>query len=217
MGFEPPAFIAFTGVDRAELQPALAALSARYPVEWGILLDDARAGDPLFPDAATRAALLQGPPLRWAVHVCGAAARAIAAGTPPAGLPLAGFSRLQINHGFSGSDARQTAAVRDFGRRQGARVVLQCPGDFPGDSGVDWLFDVSFGRGTRPTEFPPLRVDGPFCGFSGGINESNVRETLQRIAAPRGVAYWVDMESGVRTGGWFDVARCEAVCRAVYG
>jgi hypothetical protein len=31
------------------------------------------------------------------------------------------------------------------------------------------------------------------------------------------VAYWIDMESGVRTGGWLDVAKCEAVCRAVYG
>lgn len=105
MGFEPPAFIAFTGVDRAELRPGLAALSARYPVEWGILIDDERAGEPLFPDAATRAALLQGPPLRWAAHVCGAAARAIAAGAGTPGLHLAGFGRLQINHGFAGSDS----------------------------------------------------------------------------------------------------------------
>ena len=28
---------------------------------------------------------------------------------------------------------------------------------------------------------------------------------------------WVESESGVRTDGAFDLAKCETVCRAVYG
>jgi hypothetical protein len=44
-----------------------------------------------------------------------------------------------------------------------------------------------------------------------------VADILARIAAPDGALYWIDMESGVRTDGVFDLAKCEAVCRAVYG
>jgi hypothetical protein len=58
---------------------------------------------------------------------------------------------------------------------------------------------------------------GPFCGYSGGIGPATVVEILGRIAAPDGALYWIDMESGVRTDGAFDLAKCEAVCRAVYG
>ena len=47
MRFQPPSFIAFTGVDRAALRPGLAELAARYPIEWGILIDDQRPPDPV--------------------------------------------------------------------------------------------------------------------------------------------------------------------------
>lgn len=85
------------------------------------------------------------------------------------------------------------------------------------DCRVDWLFDTSFGKGSRPSAWPMLPIAGPFCGFSGGLNPDNVRDTIERIAAPPGALYWIDMESGVRTDGWLDVSKCEAVCRAVYG
>ena len=217
MRFQPPSFIAFTGVDRAALRPGLAELAARYPIEWGILIDDQRPPDPLFPDAPTRAALLEGTPLRWAAHVCGRAAQAIAAGRGGALPGLAGFTRLQVNHGFHGSDDQQVGAVSRFGQQHGLRTVLQCLSSFPDDPRVDWLFDVSFGRGSRPAMWPALPAAEPFCGFSGGINADNVRETLELIAAPPGAAYWIDMESGVRTDGLFDLGKCAAVCRAVYG
>ena len=56
---QPPSFIAFTGVDRLELLPGLKALSARYPIEWGVLVDPAQEGDSaLFPPAEVRDALL---------------------------------------------------------------------------------------------------------------------------------------------------------------
>jgi phosphoribosylanthranilate isomerase len=95
--------------------------------------------------------------------------------------------------------------------------VLQCWDPFPNDLRVDWLFDVSFGTGQRPTSWPVLPVDGAFCGYSGGIGPANVAEILATVAAPAGAQYWIDMESGVRTDGWFDLAKCEAVCRAVFG
>jgi len=216
VAFEKPAFIAFTGVDRAEIKRDLCALAARYPIEWGILVDDDRSDVALFPNASVRAQLVSGAPLRWAAHICGSQARAIANSSAPVVFDRSGFQRAQINHSFSGSADVHIANATLFGRRTGVRTVLQCTDNFPMDMRVDWLFDVSFGRGSRPSAWPALPATGPFCGFSGGLNPDNVRETLERIAPTPGVPYWIDMESGIRTDGWLDVAKCEAVCRAVY-
>ena len=223
--FQPPAFIAFTGVDRIELVDELIALSSRYPIEWGILVDAGQKGNPLFPDAAVRARLMSSAKLRWAAHICGKQAQLIANDPGAASIDLggdlagdlAGFQRVQINHSFAGSSETQILNSASFGRRLGLRTVLQCSSDFPPDQSVDWLFDTSFGKGASPRTFPSLPVRGPFCGFSGGLSPENVREVLERIAARARAAYWIDMESGVRSNGWLDVARCKAVCRAVYG
>ena len=213
----PPAFIAFTGVDDPALIPDMVHLSARYPVEWGMLLDSAQEAQPLFPDESARRAMLAAPGLRWAAHVCGEQARRIANAPDTATINLDGFTRVQVNHGFSGSSESQVANVVAFGRKRGMRAMLQCLGDFPADTRLDWLFDVSFGRGNRPTVWPTLPLDGPFCGYSGGIGPATVVETLAAIAPVAGSLYWIDMESGVRTDRRFDIAKCEQVCRAVYG
>jgi hypothetical protein len=214
---QPPAFIAFTGVDRSDLLPGLFALSARYPIEWGVLVDPAQEDKPLFPDAAVRAAVMGGPKLRWAAHVCGEAARMIVSDPDRATPDITGFQRVQVNHGFSGSTPEQAACAARFGRRLGVRAMLQTKTQFPDDPRLDWLFDVSFGTGVTPASWPALPREGPFCGYSGGIGPSTVEATLQAIAAPAGALYWIDMESQVRTDGWLDLAKCETVCRAVYG
>jgi hypothetical protein len=214
---QPPAFIAFTGIDRAALLPGIRALSRRYPIEWGILLDPDQEDKPLFPDAATRAALMADRALRFAAHVCGEAARTIANDPLAATIDLAGFSRVQVNHGFHGSSATQADNVARFGRLHGVRTMLQCLDEFPDDARLDWLYDVSFGTGVRPSRWPVLPSDGPFCGYSGGIGPDTVAGIVAAIAAPEGVLYWIDMESGVRSDGLFDLVKCEAVCRAVFG
>jgi hypothetical protein len=215
---QPPSFIAFTGIDRTDLLPGMKRLSARYPIEWGVLVDPDQEAKPLFPDAAVRAALLAERDLRWAAHVCGAGARDIVAAPRTTAVEVAGAQRIQVNHSFQGSAPDQVAAARDYGRRLGVRTVLQCAGAFPAQTGVDWLYDVSFGTGVKPERWPALPgEDGPFCGYSGGIGPDTVGDILARIAAPAGALYWIDMESGVRTDGAFDLAKCETVCRAVYG
>jgi hypothetical protein len=213
---ERPAFIAFTGVDDPALAPGLQALSARYPIEWGILIDDDRSDEPLFPPADQRAALLAQSGLRWAAHVCGEEARAIANAPTAAKVDLSGFQRLQVNHSFEGSSAAQIENVVRFGRSRGIRTLLQCADVFPGDARLDWLSDTSFGTGATPSQWPAVNAS-VFGGFSGGIGPANAREVVAAIGAPEGAQYWIDMESGVRTNGRFDLAKCEAVCRAVYG
>ncbi|CAN5434704.1 hypothetical protein BH10PSE3_BH10PSE3_10480 [soil metagenome] len=214
---QPPSFIAFTGVDRLDVLPDMGRLSARYPIEWGVLVDPDQEDKPLFPNAAIRAGLLAAPGLRWAAHICGAGAREIVVQPRATAVAVTGVQRVQVNHSFQGSVAGQIAAARDYGRRLGVRTVLQCAGAFASDTGVDWLYDVSFGTGVRPEAWPALPAGGPFCGYSGGIGPTTVAEILARIAAPAGALYWIDMESGVRTDGAFDLDKCEAVCRAVYG
>lgn len=216
MTLQRPAFIAFTGVDRADLKDGLVALSMRYPIEWGLLVDDTRAGNPLFPNAATRALLLEGAPLRWAAHICGTQAQAIARDPWSTSVNLSGFQRVQINHGFSGSNVEQTTNAALFARRHGVRAILQCGEVFPDDGRVDWLFDTSFGTGAVPARWPKPPLQGAFCGLSGGLNPINVRQVLENVAPPASAIYWIDMESGVRTDGWFDLTKCEAVCRAVF-
>ena len=212
-----PSFIAFTGVDDSALAGGLQELSSRYPIEWGILVDDDQTDKQLFPTRQERDKLLATPGLRWAAHVCGEQARRIANAPETADVALTGFQRLQVNHSFSGSSSAHIEKVVRFGRSRGLRTLLQCSGEFPADSRLDWLFDVSFGTGVKPDRWPAAPDGGPFCGYSGGIGPDNVREIVAAIAAPSDTAFWIDMESGVRSDERFDLAKCEAVCRAVYG
>lgn len=209
-----PSFIAFTGVDHVELLPGMRALSQRYPIEWGILVKDEQAANPLFPDAPTRQALLRGPGLRFAAHVCGEAARAIASGLE-SGFDPTGFTRIQVNHGFSGSDAAQIGHVRAYGQRIGRRMVLQTLDRFPDDPSIDWLYDISFGTGKAPDSWPVLPPGGGFCGYSGGLGPATIQRAVAAIGASR--AHWLDMESAIRTDGWLDLDKCAAVCAQLFG
>jgi hypothetical protein len=213
--FIPPAYITFTGVDHAGLVDGMRALSALYPVEWGVLIDRAQEGAPLFPAGPVRSQL-QRAGLRLSAHICGEAARAIVEGREP-GLALDGFSRVQINHGRTGSGEEAIVHSQRFAARHGVRAALQCQGDFPDDQRVDWLYDVSFGTGARPVSWPGIAGQRGFCGFSGGLGPDTVLAVLSALYIGAGAAYWIDMESGVRSGSRFDLAKCAAVCRAVYG
>ncbi len=211
-----PAFVTFTGIDDVALVKGMTELSHRYPVEWGVLVDREQAGSPLFP-TAQQIDRFRAAGVRLCAHICGTYAQQIARGQSP-DLNLAGFSRIQVNHGRDGANERVVSAVGRYAAKQGVRGVLQCNGPFPeSETAVDWLYDVSFGEGVRPTSFPPIRSQHPFCGISGGIGPGNVAQLIaERIDVAGDFDYWIDMESGVRTGGTFDLVKCRAVCEAVY-
>jgi hypothetical protein len=210
-----PAFVSFTGVDRASLLPELEMLSSMYPIEWGILIDPAREGQPLFPTDEVREEIGRAG-LRLSAHICGEPARLIADGHDPA-LNLAGFSRAQINHSRSGSGAAAIANVARYGALAGVRPGLQCQGAFPEVTGIDWLYDVSFGTGAKPVSWPDLMSAQTFCGFSGGLTPNNVQNVLAQLRVAPGVPYWIDIESGVRSSGSFDIDKCAKVCELVFG
>ncbi len=208
-----PVFVTFTGVDRVELIPGMMELSAEYPIEWGILLDPAQEDNILFPAQNERTELLSSP-LRFAAHVCGKPAQAIANGGRPE-VDLRGFARLQLNHSRQGSSEAAIANAYSYCLGQGLRLALQCQGEFPADTRADWLFDVSFGAGARVTAWPVVHRSHPFCGFSGGLSPTTIGEALSKFRAA--VDYWIDMESGVRTDGLLDLGKCAQVCKLIYG
>jgi hypothetical protein len=212
-----PAFVTFTGIDDAALVKGIVELGQRYPIEWGVLIDRDKAGSPLFPDAR-QIDRFRSAGVRLCAHLCGSYAREIALGLEPP-LNLAGFSRIQVNHGRDGADDKVVNAVGRYAARQGVRGVLQCNGPFPvRQTAVDWLYDVSFGEGVRPASYPPIRSAHPFCGISGGIAPDNVAGLVaERIELAGDYPYWIDMESGVRSDGRFDLDKCRAVCEAVFG
>lgn len=211
-----PTFIAFTGVDSIELIRDMKLLSKHYPIEWGVLVDDAREDDILFAKPDLRSALLTAGGMRFAAHICGEQARLIANDPAKATMDLCGFQRMQVNHAFTGSSTEQIENTILYGRTHAVRSMLQTLTDFPTDERLDWLYDTSFGTGKAASSWPNLQVRGPFCGYSGGIKADNVASVLDGIDAPAGTPFWIDMESGVRDDGKFSLAKCEAVCRAVF-
>jgi hypothetical protein len=211
-----PAFITLTGVDHAALLPGMQALSKRFPIEWGVLIDPDREGRPLYPG---RSALqsIQASNLRLSAHICGPAASSIVKGHDPQ-LDLEGFARVQINHSRNGSDELAIQNSCAFGIRRNIRVALQCQGGaFPIDARVDWLYDVSFGSGKMTAAWPPVVSAHPLCCYSGGLGPTNVADLLRKFPVANGTPFWIDIESGVRTEGHFDLEKCGAVCELVFG
>lgn len=209
-----PAFVTFTGVDDPETIDGLQALSDRYPIEWGVLVHPSRTTPP-FADW-TCIHRLRRAGIRLSAHLCGPLAAEIVRGRCPR-FELAGFSRVQINHGRGPTDSATIGRVSRYAACRGVRAALQCNGAFPADGRVDWLYDVSYGTGIRPTWFPNVDRAYPFCGISGGIGPDNVNELLTtKLSITTGVPFWIDMESGVRTDGKLDLDKCAAVCAAIY-
>lgn len=208
-----PSFITFTGLDAWTDLRRVANLSSRYPIEWGVLFSPKRQGvDPRYPDGETLSAIMWMAGIQKAAHLCGDHARSImqSGECGPIPVDLFYFDRVQVNH--ASPDPLAINAFRDgWGR---FRCIAQSRGsEFPADTSVDWLHDLSGGRGEAGAFWP--EHPGRLVGYAGGINPENVASVIAGINAD--APYWIDMESGVRTDDRLDLDKCEAVCRAVYG
>lgn len=73
---------------------------------------------------------------------------------------------------------------------------------------------VPVGMAFSPDSLPP-GLPNKLVGYAGGINPDNVSKFLALIAHADN--FYIDMESGVRTNGWFDLDKVESVCRQVFG
>lgn len=202
-----PWITTFTGAgDDTDITEML-AISAHYPVEWGILFSTKRQGlDPRYPSDPSR---FVRPGLRIAAHLCGDHARAVME-RQRTKIPLRLFDRVQVNHGDP-----NLAAVAELQRTIGRPCIVQVRGAFrPEDTMAPFqVFDASGGRGIAPAEWP--RHPGFLVGYAGGLGPDTVSAALEAIATDW--PYWIDMESGVRSDDRFDLTKCRRVCELVYG
>lgn len=216
-----PSLITFTGVDARTDVARACRIAATYPVEFAMLFSIARQGEePRYPDGDTQCAFLWSrlvKPMRpergqLAAHLCGEYGRRVMNGEridPP--VDLGYVCRIQVNH-----PAPDAAAIAKLSDGWGPRCIAQTRADaFPADDRVDWLFDRSGGTGTAPDRWPPHPGGKRLVGYAGGIGPHNVADVIAQVgnAGP----YWLDMESGIRTGDWLDLDKVERVCRIAFG
>ena len=207
-----PDFITFTGADDWTSVDGMRELSRRYPIEWGVLFSRKRQGiDPRYPGGEAMSRLLWSG-LTLSAHLCGGYSDDIMASREFLDVPadLGYLKRIQINH-----DAPDTRRIIEFQNGWGKmRCIAQARGDeFPRDTSVDWLCDISGGRGLTRMSWP--KHPGRLVGYAGGLNPTNVVEAIAAIGATG--PYWIDMESGVRTNDRFDLEKCRRVCEQIYG
>lgn len=204
-----PEFITFTGIDdRADLTRA-SRLAEIYPIEWGVLFSknnqDARypckqaVEEILWIDGAVSA------------HICGKWSKDIAVDSMRVEqIPLERFHRTQLNGvNVSSYDSKRLKTLYGVDAiSQTTFTDLSCH-----DHEVLYLFDRSGGKGKLPVSIPML--GDYFLGYAGGMGPDTVIEYLSRIHGDG--EFWIDMESNVRTDGWFDLDKVERVCELVYG
>lgn len=239
-----PEHITFTGLDKNTDMGRVAEISARYPVEWGVLFSPSREGkQPRYPGWNTRD-YFPSPDLRLAAHLCGGAARTALLNledTQSLLRQLEPYGRVQINYApnpinwskGSGPQLRTDTGMvlgfweaSEFQDRLGKPVILQSRSvkQWPDVSllpvgareQIQFLYDLSGGRGAAPAKWPAHPGGDKLVGYAGGIGPDNVASVLQAINSSG--PYWIDMEGRVRDqDDWLDLDKVEAVCAAVYG
>lgn len=213
------------GVDTDRMEE----LSDRYPcVEWGVLSLQEREGQGRNPTRAWRLSCLAALKGRsnMALHLCGKAnfERLLSEGVWD---ELGEYERIQanINSREKYFDKESVMRVWEILATQTRGLIIQMHEHVEpwameflarkaSPMRIDVLFDESKGRGVSPESWRPS-LAGARCGFAGGLGPDNVAASLPKIAeAAKIKGCWIDMETKLRTGGVFDLDKCETVLAA---
>lgn len=214
----PLRLVTLTGADDGTSLEDLFSVGREHPqaVEWGILLSYTRAGEVRYPslDWIDRLAgrllsynALGTPRPRFSLHICGTPALdGFLSFKNPATLYARAFDRVQLNLRWNPKRLDQIRAVM---AAEPARTIITQHNEMNaplsahlagvyGNHAV--LFDGSGGRGKMPESWPqPLTETGAY-GYAGGLGPDNLADALPAIAAVcPGRAFWVDMESSLRS------------------
>ena len=236
-GITAPFCVSLTGADDEVPPEALFALQQRFPsVEWALLYLPEKEGQPRNPTTAWRSQFLDVcAGAHTALHLCGTQVfRGILSGVIPDEFSRYGRLQLNINARRQEFTELEVVAVYTALLDAGHQLILQCheatePLIVEFLQGlrtsqyierVDVLFDASRGKGQQPEAWPAGHqfLAGTRCGYAGGLAPDNVAENLAKIQERRGQlgAYWLDMESGVRTDNRFDLQKVEQVLQSVF-
>lgn len=211
-----PKFITFTGFDDRTCIDQMVDISKAYPVEWGVLVSPHNR-DARFPsNQAIKELVDRYWNLNLSMHCCGQYSRNVQSlGEFPYQEFILAFKRFQLN----GKIIVSKSDIVSMYKKIGASFIFQGSNfdrslSNQNSDAISVLFDTSGGRGIVPDKFP--MHPGFFCGYAGGISPENVIEVIEKINAPEGAEYWIDMETGVRTNGWFDMQKVMLVCDRVF-
>lgn len=219
--------VTITGADDQVEPASLIALSRAFPfVEWAILGSKTRRGMARFPsdqwmDCWNEARFGEPVDFRWAVHLCGELSRRALSGCQRIrgwlhtfARPAYSVPRVQLN-GFSRYKLPMLALAEQM---PGWEFILQT-GDLLAElhaldleklhPNVMHLLDASGGRGEVAVwaERPEKRL-----GYAGGIGPDNVVQQIEHLLSySTEQAFWIDMESGVRTDDRFDLDKVRRV------
>ena len=224
--------VTFTGVDAHTDLTELARIANEYPrAEFGVLVGSQTSGDnPIFPPIDIVCALRNLRGVNTALHLCGKDARIVAGEThTPHALNLLcqGFGRVQVNlHGDGENPER--VQVRDLEIRRFAQkvdtgsVILQHRGpwnEIPVDHPrIEYLFDLSEGRGEEGFEHWPDPPEGRRVGYAGGLGPHNITTALEFAKGHPKARIWFDMERNVRDQDYrLDLDMVREVCRLALG
>jgi phosphoribosylanthranilate isomerase len=138
-----------------------------------------------------------------AIHLCGVAVNEFINGRGP-GYDLSwDFSRVQLNFQANRIDVEALKARVEA--EIDHKIIIQHNVDnqslcerLADRHNVSFLFDQSCGKGVLQNDYPNAVSDR--CGYAGGLGPLNLHTEVPKIiAASRGRAKWVDMETGVRS------------------
>jgi len=214
--------VTFTGVDQKTKVKDLEALQEKYPfVEFGILISETNTNKNVsnrYPSLVMLKRLKNIKNL--SLHICGRFVREIMTKNDWSGVKsLMGnywdiFSRVQLN---AAGYEKFSDSVTFPEEKQ---VIIQMKSDktafydtYKQVANVVGFQDNSGGTGVFTNEWI-VPEDFAF-GFAGGLSIDNVVDVVKTIDAQYDGAYWIDMETSVRTNDKFDVKKCEEVCKAL--
>ncbi len=227
--------VSFNGIDSNTNLLRLSKIQKRYPfAEFGVILSKnwRDNGNRYWnPDELHK---LAGYGLNLSAHLCGNIARnAIKDKWKPAEILCDGyfslFKRCQLN--IASNDKNPKILVLDNIPLSITEVIIQQKNidncslfeeyyHRTNDDRVSVLMDSSGGLGIN-SDIVPI-TDFKKVGYAGGINPDNVVEKTTVLLESSIVRnFWVDMESGVRSGDvslnddWFDLDKVEDVCEKV--
>ncbi len=217
--------ITFTGIDAKTDIQDLIDIQREFPIaEFGVLTSyhwNENGNRYLNPAFLSNLYAGNGE-LNLALHVCGSAAHDAVCGYWNRinhhlndRLPL--FNRVQLNVSGRKDNPPRLASCRT----RHTEVIIQQRdihnlGLFESSKwvgNVSVLLDASGGRGIdTPIEVLPNAGENFKVGYAGGINPDNVADKLSFLMENSQVGdFWIDMESGVRTDDWFDLAKVRTV------
>jgi phosphoribosylanthranilate isomerase len=234
--FMNPSRFTFAGADDLVHINDMLEFSRRHQrAEWGILADPEKHGSPRYPSIGfirqlnDRIAeyynsadfLDEGHnKFKASIHLCGEYVdELLEEGMTGLEDYIASFPVVQINSSHRFVNPEHINNVIEWKRYYNKTVIWQVS-RFPEDDEFIYLLDNSRGKGITPDSWPsgrlPFRNRRCIPRYAGGIGPDNVVMVCNEISYTTS-AYAIDMESKLRTGGEFDISKCERVISRVLG